>query len=298
MYTDYNSMRQTHFRIAKKDIITKFEEYDKNIFFYKHVSEILDENRRFWRLPVNLTANAFIDLLTDYTKLKRHEFSFPRGKILRFSWGDASVFNLTMSLKKDSYFTHYTSLFWHNLTYQIPKTIYVNYEQSKKNVSNSGLSQDRIDRAFTNRPRISNNIAAFGDYKICLLNGKFTNRTGVTEITTPESYRIMVTDIERTLIDIVVRPSYSGGIHEVLNAYKKAAGKVSINKLSAMLQKLNYIYPYHQAIGFYLQRAGVYTETQIRLLKKFDFKFDFYITHQIKEAEYSKEWRLYYPKGF
>jgi len=291
-------MRQTRFKIAKKDIIALFEDYAKNIFSYDDISKILDENRRFWRLPVNLTANAFIGLLTDHTKLKRYEINFPREKILRFAWGEISAFSLALNLKKNSYFTHYTALFWHNLTDQIPKTIYVNYEQSKKNAKDAELAQDRIDRAFSNRPRISSNIAAFGDHKICLLNGKFTNRTGVTEIITPENDKIMVTEIERTLIDVVVRPAYSGGIHEVLNAYKKAAGRVSINKLSAMLRKLNYIYPYHQAIGFYLQRAGVYREAQIRLLKKFDFEFDFYITHQMKETEYSKEWRLYYPKGF
>jgi len=291
-------MKQTRFQIAKKDITSLFEEYVKNIFSYNDISKILDENRRFWRLPVNLTANAFVGLLIDHTKLQRQEINFPREKILRFTWGEISAFSLALNLKKDSYFTHYTALFWHNLTDQVPKTIYVNYEQSKKNVKDAELAQDRIDRAFSNRPRISSNIAAFGDYKICLLNGKFTNRTGVTEIVSPENGKITVTDIERTLLDIVVRPSYSGGIHEVLNAYKKAARRVSINKLSAMLQKLNYIYPYHQAIGFYLQRAGVYREAQIRLLKKFDFEFDFYITHQMKETEYSKEWRLYYPKGF
>ena len=291
-------MRQTRFQIAKKDIIALFEEYGKTIFSYKDISKVLDENRKFWRLPVSLTTNAFIGLLTDHTKLKRYEFDFPREKILRFVWGEISAFSLALDLKKDSYFTHYTALFWHNLTDQVPKTIYVNYEQSKKNVKDAELAQDRIDRAFSNRPRISSNIAAFGDYKICLLNGKFTNRTGVTEIVSPENDKITVTDIERTLLDIVVRPSYSGGIHEVLNAYRKASEKVSINKLSAMLQKLNYIYPYHQAIGFYLQRAGTYRKAQVQLLKKFDFKFDFYTTHQIKETEYSKEWRLYTRRGF
>jgi predicted transcriptional regulator of viral defense system len=176
--------------------------------------------------------------------------------------------------------------------------IYVNYEQAEKYNKNAMLTQERIDRALLNRPRISNNIARYKDYKICLLNGKFTNRTGVTEITILGNEKLFITDIERTLIDITVRPFYSGGIHEVLRAYKKATGKVSINKIAALLQKLKYIYPYHQAIGFYLQRAGVYKESQVQLLKKFDFKYDFYITHQIKEREYSKEWRLYYPKGF
>jgi hypothetical protein len=82
-----------------------------------------------------------------------------------------------------------------------------------------------------------------------------------------------------------------------LKAYKLARPKVSVNKLAATLKKLDYIYPYHQAIGFYLERAGVYTESSIALLRKFDFKYDFYLTHQIKEKAYSERWRLYFPKG-
>jgi predicted transcriptional regulator of viral defense system len=291
-------MKQTRFQIAKKDINKFFKEYNAKIFSYKDISKILDSNRRYWRLSVNLTAQEFIDLLVTHTNLKKYEVNFPRETITRFAWDNISAFSLASNLEKNSYLTHYTALFLHNLTTQIPKMIYVNYEQAEKYNKNAMLTQERIDRAFLNRPRISNNIARYKDYKICLLNGKFTNRTGVTEITILGNEKLFITDIERTLIDITVRPSYSGGVHEVLRAYQKAVGKVSINKLAAMLKKLNYIYPYHQAIGFYLQKAGVYKESQVQLLKNFDFKFDFYISHQMKEKEYSKEWRLYYPKGF
>lgn len=34
--------------------------------------------------------------------------------------------------------------------------------------------------------------------------------------------KIRVTDLERTLIDIAVRPAYSGGVFEVLEAFKNA----------------------------------------------------------------------------
>jgi len=189
-------MRQTRFQIAKKDIIATFEEYNNNIFSYKDISEILAKNRRFWRLPLNLTTNDFIALLINAKKLKRYTLNFPSGTTSRFVWGETSPFSLALNLKTDSYFTHYTACFWHNLTDQIPKTIYVNQEQSQKKAGKVQLLQDAIDRAFAKPLRTSSNIAAFGDYKICLLNGKFTGKTGVTEMTTPETGKMMVTDLE------------------------------------------------------------------------------------------------------
>lgn len=297
-----SKLTRLKFQIARPDIVLFFEEYGKDVLNINDISGILAQNRRFWRLPSNLTKSSFLKLLTKSTKLKSYELDFPRRKYTRFIWGrepvDKSVYKLALSIERESYFTHYTALYLHNLTEQIPKTIYVNCEQAKKKRVTERLLQENIDRAFRNAQRESKNIGTVGDFRICMLNGKYTDKLGVTQIITGEKDKITLTDVERTLIDIVVRPTYSGGIYEVLNAYRMAAKRVSINQLSAMLRKLDYIYPYHQAIGFYLERAGVYREAQIRLLKKFDFEYDFYLTHQMKQTEYSKEWRLYYPKGF
>jgi len=286
-------MKNTRFKIARDDIIELFENHSKKIFSNADVSVILNTNRRFWRLGKSLTTGKFIQLLLEYTKLTKYEIQFPKEKIVLYSWSDVSVFDLALSIKSDSYLTHYTALFLHNLTEQIPKTIYLNSEQPEKPKTKSSLSQENIDRAFLRPQRASKNVAILGDYKICRLNGKFTNKLGVTSIN-----GLIATDIERTLIDSVVRPAYSGGVFEVLNAFIRAKDNVSINKLTAMLKQLDYVYPYHQAIGFYLERSGYYKDSQILLLKKFDLKYDFYLTHQMKETEYSREWKLYYPKGF
>jgi predicted transcriptional regulator of viral defense system len=103
------------------------------------------------------------------------------------------------------------------------------------------------------------------------------------------------TDLERTLIDITVRPAYAGGVQEVLKAYTNAAKKVSVNRISALLDKLDFIYPYHQAIGFYLEKSGAYKDNQIKLISKKDMKFDFYLTYDMKEMLYSEKWKLFYP---
>jgi predicted transcriptional regulator of viral defense system len=105
-----------------------------------------------------------------------------------------------------------------------------------------------------------------------------------------------VTNIERTLIDIAVRPFYAGGTSEVQRSYVKAKRKTSVDMLVSILKKINYIYPYHQVIGFYMQRAG-FGDSALNPLKKLGLKYDFYLDYGMEEKDYSKEWRIYFPKN-
>lgn len=291
-------MKSTRLKIAKLDIVKFFDNYHTKVFKRSQVDEILAQQREFWRLSPSTTGNEIIAFLIDETKLEEVKFEFPSRTEIRYTWGDISTYELALSLKSDSYFTHFTAMFLHELTEQIPRTIYLNHEQVPKHYRERELEQSSIDMAFQRPVRVSNNIATYKDQKICVLNGMYTGKLGVIQIVGPRGEQIQVTDVERTLIDATVRPVYSGGVFEVLNAYRLAKEKVSVNKLAAMLKKLNYTYPYHQAVGFYLERAGVYKNSLIALLRKFERKYDFYLTHQIKEKNYSKAWRLYYPKGF
>lgn len=291
-------MRISRLKIAKRDIQNHFENLPSYVLTRSEIDRILSQNRRFWRVSTSTTVQNFIDFLLKETKLKILKFEFPYRTTNRYIWGDASIFEIVASLKPDSYFSHYTAMYLHELTEQIPKTLYLNFEQPPKSKVNRNLSQQRIKSAFMRPWRTSKNIASYKDYKICILNGMFTGKLGVIETAGPSGEKIYVTNVERTLVDIAVRSVYAGGVFEVLKAYRLAHQKVSINKLSAMLRKLNYIYPYHQVIGFYLKKAKVYKDTQINLMQKFDMKYDFYLTHQMKDVSYSKKWRLYFPKGF
>ena len=108
---------------------------------------------------------------------------------------------------------------------------------------------------------------------------------------------VATTKIERTLIDIAVRPDYAGGPYQVLEAYVAARGRISGNVLVATLKKLDYVYPYHQVIGAYMLRAG-FSRAQLAPLQRLGLNYDFYLTYGLKEADFIKEWRLHVPKGF
>ena len=217
--------------------------------------------------------------------------------VMRYTWGRVTPYVVGLSLQRHTYLSHSTAVFLHDLTDQIPKTIYVNAEQSPKPRSSSGLKQASLDLAFSRPPRVSQRIYTSNGERFVLLNGKHTGRLEVTSFKDSEDMLVEVTKLERTLIDITVRTAYGGGVYQVLEAYRSAKDQVSVNLLIATLRKLDYLYPYHQAIGFYMQKAG-YERNRYDRFKQLELNYDFYLTYGMKETEYDADWRLFYPKGF
>jgi predicted transcriptional regulator of viral defense system len=287
--------------VTKKSIIAELRRLDRRVFKQKDFATLVSEFGDAWGIPPSVTVDRLLELLVRDTELRRAQLKFPNRSERRFLLREASVYDLALSLRNGAYLTHYTAMYVHGITEQIPKTVYVNYEQSPKPRSSSTLSQASIDTAFKRRVRVSRNEAQYEQHKLILLSGMHTGRLGVTQVPWGSNgVPLDVTGIERTLIDIAVRPVYAGGVFEVLRAYQLAASRVSVNRLAALLRKLDYVYPYHQAVGFYLDKAGVYGSEQLAMLREIPMEFDFHLVHEMApdDTEYSEKWRLFYPKGF
>ncbi len=264
----------------------------------KDLGHILTVKGHSWKLRGAINTENFVRLLKE-NQLKEIKLTSPHYEktYTRFSWGDeVSIYQLGLLLKSHSYLSHYTAMYLNGLTDQVSKTIYVNSEQSPKPHGDVSLGQSRIDIAFNGKPRTSKYIFNYEGWNICILSGKNTNNLGVEKVKRSKNETLSVTNIERTLIDIAVRPVYSGGINKVQMVYQRAKDKISVKKLVAMLKKINYVYPYHQVIGFYMQRAG-FDEASLDLLKKMGLKYDFYLDYKMKKKKHTKEWRLYYPNN-
>jgi hypothetical protein len=216
-------------------------------------------------------------------------------KITRYTWGKASLYEVALSIKQRAYLCHATAVTLHGLGKLDRKTIYLNVEQSTKPPGSSSLTQVGIDRAYSGKQRQSNLIYKYDASSIVMIAGKNTNRLGVEEIAGPALETIQVTNLERTLVDIVVRSAYAGGASQVLKAYRAAKDRISGDRLVAILEKLDYVYPYHQSVGFLMQMAG-YPENVLAQLRALGLSHDFYLAHGLQQPEYSKDWRLFYPK--
>lgn len=184
----------------------------------------------------------------------------------------------------------------HKLLDRLPKELCVNYEQSEKPKPSDGLTQASLDRAFQGKQRQSGFIFRYKENEIVVLSGKRTLGLEVCELPVATGAKVRVTSLERTLIDVAVRPRYAGGVENVLEAYRRARNKVSIPQLIATLQKFDHVYPYHQAIGYYMERAG-FPSKQFSRLKELRMDLNFYLAHNMRRPDYHPGWRIFHPKG-
>lgn len=255
--------------------------------------------------------NHFVQyLINELEILERIKVDLPNDKKTeRYVISKLNVhpFEIALSLNPGAYISHYSALFIHDLTHNVPKDIYINREQTSKpkNLDNM-LTQKKIDYAFNRPMRLTNQIAKFNyrkkKYNVFMLNGKFSNNLGVILKKTPHTYSpVQVTNFERTVIDCLVRPKYAGGVEELINVFERAKEQLSINRMMGILKKLDYIYPYEKSIIFYLIRTG-YSEGQIKIVKEKINKniedFDFYLDYQMPNKVLDEEIGVYYPKRF
>jgi hypothetical protein len=188
----------------------------------------------------------------------------------------------------------------HRLTSRMDLPIYVNQEQSPKPLRSARLNQDAIDRAFQNRPRASTYVFEYLNAAIVLLNGKNTGNFGVLNTRDEGGNVVPVTSIARTLVDITVRPTYSGGVHAVLEAFRRSLSigheDDLVREIIEALDAVEHVYPYHQSVGFYLDHAG-FSRDLLEPLRARGIHYDFYLDNQVSDAVYDQHWRITYPKA-
>jgi hypothetical protein len=275
-------------------IASFFEASRQKVWARRELEEVFLDFRESWNLLAVSSFLGFIDLVLSETAMLQIRLGHNYMPVTCYSWGEQPISEVLKIAYPEGYYSHQTAMKLHGLIDNEALT-YLNVEQSPKASPRSDLRQDRIDAAFKRPPRLSNNVFECFGQSVCLLSGKSTAQLGVADVKLSQM-TMRATGLERTLIDIVVRPSYSGGPSAIVEAYKRALDRLSTNAISDYLDQLAFGYPYHQAIGFYLDRAGAPPE-YLDVFRIRERKFDFYLDHQMEDPILCNDWRVYYPNS-
>ncbi len=172
-YVAKKVMRLSKIKLVEGNIKDYFNSLMPKVFLQKDLYQILAENHRLWGLRKTMSVANFIDHLKKM-HLNEIKLSSPNydKTYTRFAWGrEVSIYQLSLSLKPRSYFTHHTAMLFHGLTDKRPAIIYVNSEQSPKFDREADLIQESIDRAFKGKARTSKYLFTYKKWTICCLNG-------------------------------------------------------------------------------------------------------------------------------
>jgi len=278
------------------------------VFDEQSIYDFLDNNRTDMRTK-SFSLNKFIAYLIEKEFISLFEFenNINEKKIYISKYFNdkddyAKILEVSTLLIPKAYISFLSSMYHYNLTDQLPKKLYLSVER-KSHAPHNELEQNTINKALCKEGRLPSIVLNILGYEIYLIHSKEANRVGIKNIQLfDKDYRI--TTIERTLVDIVVRSEISGGTQEVIQVYKKAfelyKKDISINKIIFILKKLNYIYPYHQVVGYLLFKSGFGNTDKLK--KEFEFKNDFFLTRgevntNLDELDYDEEFRLYIPRN-
>ncbi len=271
---EYNRFR---FKIKLAEIIPELE-YSS----WKSIKEALDE-------------------LNEVNLIKPLPGSSYSNDVYLFFPNKHDIFSIANIIYVNSYFAHYTALSLNQLTVNKSNTIYLKKETKKPSSSKKNkVNQKTIDIVFSKPMRKSEKITEIywnnNLYRIVFLEGYLLPETNNDLIN--KNNNLFYSGIERTLIDCVIRPSYSGGVTSVLNAFIAAKDTLDIEKMATFMNYLNYFYPYERSIALYMKFAN-FPEEKLRhflsLIKKDEANYNFYLDYQMLKKGFDPDLKIYYP---
>ncbi|MCB9538087.1 MAG: hypothetical protein H6704_17675 [Myxococcales bacterium] len=273
-----------------------FDGEPRSIYRARDLETILRARYDAWGLSRFDDVGKLIATMERRGWLQPVSLQFPRRRLNFLVWRQANAFELPAAVSPHAFLSHYTALVLHDLTDDQPKTIYLAEPRPSRRATKEDLGQEVIDAAMEASPVLSKNRAEFGGYEIVWLETEVPERVQVSQAVEVGGRSLRVSTIEKTLLDAVVRPEYCGGVHQLPAAFRRATEALSINRLVKLLRGLQPRFPYHQALGFLLERAG-YDAKLLKALRALDDgEHSFFVGRGSKATmAFDASWRVHYP---
>lgn len=283
---------------ANKTYILK--QFKKKPFYFSNVdiSRIKDELKKKSLIPENMSYDRFFNRLID-EGLNTFTLSIQGSYKTRYSFKknlDHDLFASILSGKK-TFLSMTTSLRFQGLTDYRNDVIFISREQSDKGYYDheNVLEQNAIDKAFRQgTPRYSNSIGELDGKNYVFLSPKYSDCYGVITM----KNGVKVSSINRSFVEMIINIHYFKTYTTIINIFKPLKEKLDIKEIYEFIKLLNYIYPYFQCAGFYLEQIG-FCKDELIEFKNCVSNLNFYT--QKRKAEivgedylFNEYWKMYY----
>ncbi|RBQ31170.1 hypothetical protein CRU92_08340 [Arcobacter sp. FW59] len=268
-------MKKDYYTLNREKIISIVK--SKGFLSIDDISIILDELKEENLVSNSLTQNDFyLKLLED--GLVAHTITIRDIEKIRYTLNkEFDIYDFVYSLEKNGFFPMFTSLNIQGLTNFRDNFIFISKERMKRvNFNSKDITQEAIDKAFKNKPRRTKAHNTIYNYNIVMLESNNTQEIGIINY---NGYKI--SSINRAFIEIISNIQYSKTPDDVIYEFKNLKDNLDINEIFNIIEKFDFVYPYYQLAGYYLEKIGFLKD---ELYKFFNKKTDL-IFYTIKNKE-------------
>lgn len=264
--------------IKEKDYLTQ-----DNLF------EVLKVLKKKSLVSKSLSFNNFLLRLID-EGLNQFSINIRGHSKVRYTMNKTfDIYSFCNTLERNGYFPMTTSLNIQNLSNYRNDYIFITKERTvRADFYDIKLKQEDIDRAFSKKPRRTNAHDKIEGYRVVMLE---TNNTSAYEIV--DFNGVKVSSVNRTFVEIISNIHYFQSSNKVIELFKQMEIRLDIDIIYSVIEKFDFIYPYFQLAGFYLERIG-YKREQLKQFytKKTDLKF--YTEKNKEKYSFDEYWNIYY----
>ena len=239
----------------------------------------------------SMTHNEFIKRLIELQK-KQINITINDKYLSIYAYDiEVSETKMLQGFRKNSFYSMSSALNILGLSDFRNDFIFLSQELSQKNMAddNNPLAQDAIDSAFKKNYRRTHMIGKYEDKHIVFLSPKYSNNYEV--ITNEEGIRL--SSINRAFVEMIVNVQYFKSSKNIIEIFTPLKKKLDLDIIYSVVKKFDFIYPYFQCVGFYLNQIGF----KKKKLKKFKSKVEqlkFYTDKQQDDYQYDDYWQMYY----
>jgi hypothetical protein len=261
--------------------------------------KILVNRNQLYNFVKNLKSDNLISQVEKFTNvyhflielgLKKYILSINGKVIERYSiFDDIKPYQFAISIKPKSFFSMTTALFMQGYI-KANNFIFVSHELLPKNIKHEEVTQISIDDAYRKPYRVTHNYGQFQNDNIIVLYPKNTQQSGVIPF---NGYRM--SSINRCLVEMIVNVQYFKTSLHIIEIFTPLKKSLYPDMILSIIEKFNFIYPYYQLVGYFLEQIG-FTKNDLSAFKQKVSNFKFYTDKQQNSYEYDSYWQIYFIK--